>query len=940
MAQIDNENLVLLLFPSALWNLYCMELRHRRLIVDVYRQGDIVEESEVDSPDVKRIIRLCKSVEASSIYTHVGKKNYKTQKKFFENADSKVRRHVQNLTGRRIAEAVGLAAANGIHIFFRPGPHDFLEPEKELKYVDEPVSLQTLYRKTDGGLDYKLTVEQGLCPSMHKAVVISNEPSLFSIDNRLLHFETGLNGNLLRPFITQKWVHIPARMEGEYFRKMILKIASKIDIDAEGFDVTELYPEGKAFLSFERQVTGTYHFSLAFEYGGKKFQENSQREKSVTLHDEGSDIGFVCIHRNREWEKSIREFVDNEVHLPQSGTLTEMLEWTRANQQKLSENGIEVEQLSNHKYYIGDVRITQDNKLAGDWFQLHIVLHFDDGLALPLVALRPALLSGEKEFQLPTGKWFVIPDEWLAKYTPLMLFGLRSKSSDNISVHRSQKDVLDELHLSDKIAGDGIKVDDTLPKTLNATLRPYQEEGFRWMIGHMNAAAGCCLSDDMGLGKTVQSIAVILKYIETATSKQQSSDEPESENGTEPSLFTQAEMTGRDSVSVHPVLVVAPASVVYNWRNEISRFAPTLKVLTYAGTTTVREKMRKHIVNFDVVLTTYATMRNDIDYLAPMEWGITIFDESQVFKNSGSQTYEAVKRLRCPRRLALSGTPMENNLQELWSLMDVLNPQLLGGRHDFQRNFVHPISENLKSSNTEVLRKLVAPYFLRRTKAEVLDSLPERQDEIVYCDMTPEQSSLYAVEQSRMRNLLLDKSSKASTMNALSAISCLRQISCAPQLVGDDAPSGKLDEVYERLSELRGTNHKVLIFSEYVSLLNLVAKQMDENGWQYTMLTGQTRDREDVIDYFQTTPSCQSFLISLKAGGLGLNLTEADYVFLLDPWWNITAEEQAISRAHRSGQRRSVFVYRFISKDTLEEKILKLQDRKQSLINAVLSFMK
>ena len=269
--------------------------------------------------------------------------------------------------------------------------------------------------------------------------------------------------------------------------------------------------------------------------------------------------------------------------------------------------------------------------------------------------------------------------------------------------------------------------------------------------------------------------------------------------------------------------------------------------------------------------------------------------------------------------------------------MSILNPSLLGDTDDFRRNFINPISENIKSKNTEILRQLVAPYFLRRTKAEVLDSLPDRQDEIVYCEMTPEQTTLYAEVQSRMRNMLLQDKDKINTISALTAITRLRQIACAPAMIGNDSPSGKLAEVYERLSELRGTDHKVLIFSEYVSLLGIVADELKRRGWDYAMLTGETRDREKVIDHFQQEPGCQFFLISLKAGGLGLNLTEADYVFLLDPWWNVTLEEQAISRAHRQGQRRSVFVYRFISSGTLEEEILRIQDRKQSLINAVLS---
>lgn len=937
MSQQNYGNITLILFPSAQWNLYGMELRRLRDVGGVFSQGDFVDTAD-DDKELGRLAGLCLKTEPGSIYERIGKNAFRTQKKFFENADAKVRRHVEHITGKHILEAVEMAARMGIRIFFKPKPHEFIEPSKELEYQTETVALHTFYRKTDDGLDYRLTVGNGICPSEHKTIIISNEPSLFSIDNRLMHFDTGLNGNLLRPFTGREWVHIPARMQSEYMRKMILKIAGKIDIDAEGFNVTELHPQGSCRLSLERNIAGGYHFHLSFDYDGKNFDSDSQREKSVTLHDDGADVSFVCISRNRQWEDDIRRRLDEELLLPHSTTLQDMLAWANKNRRQLEAMGIEVEQLTSHKYYIGNVMITNDERRIGDWFQIHIMLNFDNGLKLPLGKLRTALLNGEKEYLLPDGKWFVIPDEWFARYNPLMLFGRRD-GKDGINVHRSQTKVLDKLDMDKDLKAETRIADHTLPKGLRATLRPYQMEGYEWLLGNIEAHTGCCLSDDMGLGKTIQSIALILKYKETASPK---SDGKTAETMTQPkelSLFTEEEMGGTAATAAHPVLVVAPASVVYNWRNEILRFAPSLKVMTYTGSTEQRQQMRVAIGRVDVVVTTYATMRNDIEYLCHMEWGINIFDESQIFKNDSSQTYEAVKRLGCQCRVALSGTPMENNLRELWTLMNVLNPELLGERSEFSRNFEHPINEDLKSSNTDILRQLVAPYFLRRTKDEVLDSLPERQDEIVYCDMTPQQASLYEEELSRMRNQLLQHNGKTDNMNALKAITRLRQIACSPALVGEDVPSGKMEEVFGRLDELYGTSHKVLVFSEYVSLLDIVAREMDARGWTYARLSGSTRNREEVIAHFQQDESCQFFLISLKAGGLGLNLTQADYVFLLDPWWNVTAEEQAISRAHRQGQQRSVFVYRFISTATLEEQILRLQDRKQSLIDAVLGFL-
>ena len=447
----------------------------------------------------------------------------------------------------------------------------------------------------------------------------------------------------------------------------------------------------------------------------------------------------------------------------------------------------------------------------------------------------------------------------------------------------------------------------------------------------------------MGLGKTLQTIALLLKYKE-ATKATEPVSKPLSGM-----LFSDEEMQGkreegtandeRLDLPYRTSLVVAPASVVHNWRNELTRFAPSLSVMTYTGDTAKRKDKRIALMRWDVVLTTYRTLLNDIELLSQNEFGIVVFDESQAFKTATSQIHQAVTRLQALHRMALSGTPVENNLQELWSLMNVLNPNLLGNERSFQNAFVNPIAVQMEesgeyqlSSRRDLLRRLIAPYFLKRTKEEVLSDLPERQDEVVVCAMTDEQTSQYTEELSKARNEWLDPtaSSQGRQIHILAALQRLRQIANG---------EGKMAVVFDYLENLRQTQHKVLIFSEYVTLLEQVGSEMTSRGWNYALLTGQTQGREQVIARFQNSIDCQFFLISLKAGGVGLNLTAADYVFLLDPWWNRAAEEQTIARAHRIGQQRSVFVYRFVSAGTLEEQILTLQDRKQSLIDSVMPFI-
>ena len=555
-------------------------------------------------------------------------------------------------------------------------------------------------------------------------------------------------------------------------------------------------------------------------------------------------------------------------------------------------------------------------------------------------------MNDEHEYILDDGSIFLIPDEWFARYGGIMMFARVEK--EYISLHRCQMPILAAMGVDTE---EEVPNDLSVPQGLKAQLRHYQQTGFEWLYRHFTTQTGCCLSDDMGLGKTIQTIALLLKYKETCQRRPQ---QYANQNNSPLTLFSMEEMRSeperasdtKNGIPYQTTLVISPASVVYNWRNELHRFAPQLTVCEYTGTAEERRQKRQALMRWDVVLTTYQTLRNDIEYFSHLSFGILVFDESQCFKNRNSQIYQSVVCLQARHRIALSGTPLENSLSDLWSLMNVLNPMLLGNHPTFQRNYLNPISQNMQDRKSAILRTLITPYFLKRSKEDVLPDLPARLDELVSCEMTAEQQQAYDEELSSARNFLLSCKDNAkqevfaASTHVLTAINRLRQIACHPRLAGKEGiDSGKFTEIFSRLETLYETEHKVLIFSEYVSLLLLVGEEMTKRNWMYEMLTGETRNREDVINRFTNTPSCHFFLISLKAGGVGLNLTSADYVFMLDPWWNRAAEEQAISRAHRIGQQRSVFVYRFISQNTLEEDILNLQDRKHSLIEAVLPFI-
>jgi SNF2 family DNA or RNA helicase len=385
-------------------------------------------------------------------------------------------------------------------------------------------------------------------------------------------------------------------------------------------------------------------------------------------------------------------------------------------------------------------------------------------------------------------------------------------------------------------------------------------------------------------------------------------------------------------------LVVVPTSLAHNWENEIQKFTPSLKIFKYLGSQRKKvEDIEKISGFYDIILTTYGTVRNDSEQLSQTEFFYLILDESQSIKNSTSKTYKAVMDLRAKNRLVLTGTPIENSLSDLWSQMNFLNPGILGNLSFFRQTFITPIEKHASQEKQEKLQLIIRPFILRRKKTEVAKELPPIVEQVRYCPLVGEQQKRYEEEKSIIRNTILarieEEGMAKSSFVVLQGLTKLRQLANHPSLLEKEMneSSGKFDEIISMLQNLIAENHKVLIFSSFVAHLELLQNKIEEEQWKYSKLTGQTTKREKVIKKFQEDPQNRIFLISLKAGGVGLNLTEADYVFIIDPWWNPAAENQAINRAHRIGQDKHVFVYRFITENTIEEKIQKLKDRKSLL---------
>ena len=555
-----------------------------------------------------------------------------------------------------------------------------------------------------------------------------------------------------------------------------------------------------------------------------------------------------------------------------------------------------------------------------DWFELHGQVDYG-GATARLPELLEALRRGDKMVRLDDGTYGVLPEEWLRRVGPLA--GMGTSEGGHIRFRQSQAGLLDALLAAQPEA----RCDETFarvreelrrfhgvepapqPAGFVGRLRDYQSEGLGWMHFLERFSFGGCLADDMGVGKTAQVLALLESRRELRT-------------------------TGEP---VAPSLVVVPKSLVFNWKEEAARFTPRLRVLDHTGLA----RNGTDFAAYDVVLTTYGTLRRDAWRFKDAEFDYVVLDEAQAVKNAETESSKAVRLLRGRHRLALSGTPVENHLGELWTLFEFLNPGMLGAASAFK--LVGGTMRNPDEETRRMLAQALRPFILRRTKEQVARELPPKTEQTVYCELEPEQRMLYDELRQHYRESLLKRIETAglakSKIQVLEALLRLRQAACHPGLLdpkrsGDS--SAKLEVLLEQLREVLDEGHKALVFSQFTSLLKILRERLNQDGVVYAYLDGATRDRQARVERFQNDKDCPLFLVSLKAGGLGLNLTAAEYVFILDPWWNPAVEAQAVDRAHRIGQVRPIFAYRLIARDTVEEKVLELQKSKRDLVAAII----
>ena len=799
------------------------------------------------------------------------------------------------------------------------------------------------------------------------ALLLCDDPAWLLVNNKLYHFRklsknelspgVDVDGKKLRPFLNKQHIVVPKSIEAQYYERFIVPLIAQYDVFAKGFDIRTTAFKPIPVLTLSDQLSNQQQmspvptlfggppdekgdettgsevmFDLSFQYGDFTFRFNNfANSANVSLEKVGDDYVFHKIKRELKTERNrfaqLREegldLKNGRLKLPKHQAFT----WLNDHRAALDEAGFQVRQNAGdaRRYFLGYSSLDISIRETRDWFDIHAKVCFGD-FEIPFLRLRLLILAKKREFTLPNGEVAVIPDAWFTKYAELV--GFMEHPPSNHDEQSGERLVLQKHHLTlvqelenESLAETVIsrrleglrgfeRIDEVpMPTGFVGTLRPYQKAGYDWMNFLRQYNFGGCLADDMGLGKTVMTLALL---------------------------------QGRKEANANaPTLLVMPTSLIYNWELEARRFTPNLRVLAYTGTS--RDKNTAQFGDYDLVLTSYGIVRIDIDRLKNYRFDYVIMDESQAIKNPNSHITRAVMQLNSAHRLILTGTPLENSTLDLWTQMTFINPGLLGSQSFFRNTYQLPIEKRGDSQKLQKLYGLIKPFLLRRNKKQVATDLPEKTETVLYCDMTPEQATTYEEAKSFYRNLILDHIERdgmaKSQIVVLQGLTKLRQIANHPRLVDAsyEGDSGKLDDVRMRLEIAINEGHKVLIFSQFIKHLAVVRQYLDEKQVTYAYLDGSSTDRPEQVARFQTDETVQIFLISLKAGGLGHNLTAADYVFLLDPWWNPAIEAQAIDRAHRIGQQKPVFTYKFITKNSVEEKILALQHGKQRLADELVT---
>jgi non-specific serine/threonine protein kinase len=753
--------------------------------------------------------------------------------------------------------------------------------------------------------------------------VLTANPIYILNNNKLFRVESRMSASFWTNFFRlQQTIQIPSEEIKDFINSFISKILPALDWKSleEHLELNVLpFKRTKIYLS---ERGGQLHIDVKFLYRSHEFPAHPVTEKSIVSRGKH----LFIVQRDAKKELEIRKKLHEQgllyiQHRWQVDPQYQILDWIRLKIPELERDSFDIIGVKNLKRYLfikGVPRLNINIQSSNNAFKLKYGVLLDNE-KLEIKSFKTLLEQNKNYLKLPNGANVYFGESIIKKLHDFLdfigqdsSFGYEHFSAAAFPLVEELTRFADELSVDEYYNKWKEKYQNIynvqhvhLKNGFNGTLRDYQKTGLDWLYYLYQFNFGGILADDMGLGKTIQVIALIHK------------------------LKTDHEITG-------PVLISVPLTVLSNWENAIGRFAPKLRIMQYQGSKTERERLSEEFHNFDIILVSYGIILQDNTVLSSLVWEYIILDESQKIKNPQTKTYHAIQKLKAKNRLCLTGTPVENSINDLWAQFNFLNSGMFGTQKKFEYRF--SANHNVAGSHLDLLKKIIHPFVLRRRKEDVLSELPERTEIVQFIEMTETQKKVYQELLKKYRDQIFDqikvKGIQKTRLKILEALTYLRQIACHPNILDENVDlmdSGKFLLLEEMLEEIIEEGHKVLVFSQFVRFLRLARKLLDNRGWQYEYLDGTIRKRAPRINNFQNNPEIKIFLISLKAGGLGLNLTAADYVIHLDPWWNPAVEKQASDRVHRIGQKNRVFVYKYIIKSSVEERIIHLQEQKREL---------
>lgn len=956
----------------------CLAKREKQFLNQLTRIHSVNPDTlpEIVTEPEKEVIALaleCGDAEIAASF----KRMNETVQDFFNRVDASfIERHMIPFVEKRSSKIVMLCARHQIPVY----PYDrnsSLYAEQFALAPQHPSEIIFQFTRTAEQIVYtqKILVEGREFPvTGQKIMVITREHCTFLCGNKVIYFSYPVNEKLLKPFFTNPKIEIPLRMEKPWFEKFLVRMTDRFTVETEGFQIIDRLTSPVLVLHLEENWKGMSVLRPVFRYGNLNVTHLSKKTSFSRLVSMAEGYGVERILRDKNKEGVMIQSLlkiglpllpDGELCPTAVQKLAEnrmaarhaLIEWLKEHEEQLQLYNIEVnQQFLSEPYHLKKFTFEEEVLVRPDWFDVMITIQFQ-GFTIHFTDLYNHIRNGNREYSLPDRSVFLIPETWFTRYSDLVTFGTVEGVYIRIKKHHAglfskKQGEADTNRFRFNPNPEDPDISAGVPASLKATLRDYQITGYQWMMALRQMGLNGCLADDMGLGKTVQVIALLC----AVTPDQSKSSAPLTqvpnalpEAGAQLSLFDEPQPMPITAPSEHLTggrtsLIIAPGTLLFNWRLELRRFAPHLRVVVYSGGS--RKKLWPLLRDADIILTSYGLARIDAKVLQQYHYNYVILDESQMIRNPHSRTYKALLGYTSEHRLTLTGTPVENSLIDLYAQMNFLNRNMFGTLRLFREQFYTPMTQDrdpkLRKLARERLTRVTLPLMMRRTKAQVATELPPKTEQIVLCRMTPEQESLYETERAVIRNHIMeqirDQSLKKSAPVIITALNRLRQIACHPGMVFPEhagSGSGKLEQVTQKLRVLIDEGHKILVISSYVKHLRFVADWMEAQQMPYAELTGQTRNHQEVITRFKTDQSHRVMLLTLKKGGYGLNLTEADYVLILDPWWNPAAQQQGTDRVHRIGQEKPVFVYKFITAGTVEEKILHLQRIKKRIADSV-----